>query len=239
MNRNFRVVAQVAAAVSVAGVVVAAAALPASAAAPNEAYAAAATGLISLSQQALATYPGTSPVQLADIDVAGLVSTGLLTDTAGPTSASSTIANPSVDLGVENLTATAITSSCSLDTNTGTVSGNATLANAKTTGLLPITLAANPGPNTSVSIPGIASLTLNKQVTAPDGTLTVTALEVTLLGSTQTLDLGVSVCNAASLAPVPVIPGAALPAVAGGLGLLAIGGLGYQLTRRRSPGESA
>ena len=62
-----------------------------------------------------------------------------------------------------------------------------------------------------VTVPGIATITINRQTTAADGTLTVDAVFMQLLRSTQTITLGTSVCNAASLAPVPVLPGLALP----------------------------
>lgn len=108
MNRKVIGATKAAAALSIAGGILAASALPAAAASPNEAYAAAATGLISLSPQALATYPGTSPVTLASLNVAGLITSGVLNDAAGPTSASSSIANPSVTLGLATLTATTV-----------------------------------------------------------------------------------------------------------------------------------
>jgi hypothetical protein len=95
-----------------------------------------------------------------------------------------------------------------------------------------ITLAANPAKNTTISVAGVATLILNKQTKAADGTLTVTAIFVRLLGSTQTLSIGASVCNAANLAPVPMVPGKALPFALGGLGVLLIGGVAYRATRR-------
>lgn len=88
-------------------------------------------------------------------------------------------------------------------------------------------------------MPGIASITLNKQTIAADGTVTVDAIDVSLIGSTQTIDLGVSVCNAADLSPVPILPSKALPAALGGFSLLFVGGLGYQLSRRRRQEASA
>jgi hypothetical protein len=72
----------------------------------------------------------------------------------------------------------------------------------------------------------VATLILNKQTKAANGTLTVTAIDLRLLGSTQTLSIGASVCNAANLAPVPMVPGKALPFALGGLGVLLIGGGG-------------
>ena len=52
-----------------------------------------------------------------------------------------------------------------------------------------------------------------------------------LLGDTQTITIGTSTCNAASVAPVPVLPGMALPIGLGALGVLGLGGVGL----RRGP----
>jgi hypothetical protein len=61
----------------------------------------------------------------------------------------------------------------------------------------------------------------------------------TLANSAQTLTIGTSVCNAASLAPVPVLPGMALPIGLGGLTVLMLGGVAYQVTRRRRAAAAA
>ena len=60
----------------------------------------------------------------------------------------------------------------------------------------------------------------------------MTAIYVSLLGSAQTLDLDVSACNAADLAPVPVLPSKAVPFALGGLGVLLIAGASYRVARR-------
>jgi hypothetical protein len=235
MKRGMTGIVKIAGSLAMAGGLIAMAAMPASAASPNRAYGAAATGLISAPPIGEATYPGTSPVTVANANIAGLLTTGVVTDTAGPTSGSSTVASVSATLStLATLGATAVTSSCTFNTTTGTVSGTASITGGAVhvLGLPVITLAANPGKNTSVSVPTIATITLNKQTTAADGTLTVTAIYVSLLGSTQTLSLGVSVCNAANLAPVPMVPGKAMPFALGGLGVLLIGGVAYRTTRR-------
>ena len=56
---------------------------------------------------------------------------------------------------------------------------------------------------------------------------------MSLLGSTQTLTLATSVCNAASLAPVPILPGKTLEFTLGGLGVLLLAGVSYQMSRRK------
>jgi hypothetical protein len=236
MNRKMNGLVKTAASISLVGGMLTLAAGPAFAAAPNEAYAASATGLIQINPPlGLASSDGTSPVQLANINVAGLITSGIVTDTADGTSASSTIANLAVTLsGIASLAATAVTSSCSFDTDTNTVSGTASLAGASFSVLgIPTSLAVNPPPNTTVTVPGVATLTLNRQSTAGDGTLTVDAIYVNLLSGGQTLTIGESVCNDATLAPVSILPGMATPIGLGTLGLLALGGAAYYFGRRR------
>ena len=230
-----RLVKAAASASLVAGAIMATAG-PAAAAGPNSADGAAATGVIGLDPVAPATYPGTSPNTVATLNVANLITTGMITDTADATSASSTIANPAAPLSaLATLRARTIGSSCTFDTNTDTVTGTTTLANARVAlvGAANVPLDADPAPNTTVSVPGVATITLNRQTTAEDGTLTVDAIYVDLIGSTQTITIGTSVCNAASLAPVPVLPGMALPIGLGALGVFGLGGLGFVMARRR------
>ena len=172
---------------------------------------------------------------VSNADITGLLTTGTVTDTAGPTSASSMVSNVSATLSTTgSLGATSVTSSCTFNTTTGAVSGTAAINGGAVhvSGRPTITLAANPAKNTTISVAGVATLILNKQTKAADGTLTVTAIYVRLLGSTQTLSIGASVCNAANLAPVPMVPGKALPFALGGLGVLLIGGVAYRATRR-------
>ena len=225
----------------VAGAILATAG-PAAAAGPDMSDGAAATGLITLAPVAPASFPGTSPATVASVNVAGLLTAGVVTDTADATDASSTIANVDATLSaVAAVRAAAVTSSCTFDTNTGTVTGTSGITNGRVAlvGLPNITLAANAAPNTTVSVPGIATITLNRQTTAPDGTLTVDAIYVDLLGDTQTITIGTSTCNAASVAPVPVLPGMALPIGLGALGVLGLGGLGFVVARRRREATAA
>jgi hypothetical protein len=235
MSKAICALIRVTGAAAAAGGLVLAAALPAAAASPNRAYAASASGLISQSPLGEATFPGTSPVTIANANIGGLLTTGVATATAGPTSASETVNGIRGILSVlARLTASSVTSSCSFNTNTGLVTGTAAITNGEVNRPGSSTsLAANPAPNTKITVAGLVTITLNRQTKASDGTLTVTAIFVSLLGSTQRLSLGVSVCNAASLAPVPILPGMALPATLGGLVLLLAAGAAYQLSRRR------
>jgi hypothetical protein len=242
MKGTMKGAVRLASSLAVAGGLLVAAALPAAASSPNRSYGARATGLISISPVAAATFPGTSPRSVAHINATGLLTTGVVTDTAGPTSSSSTIANVAVTLtGTAGLTASAVTSSCTFNTNTGRVSGTAGITNGvvRLAGVIFANLAANPAPNTTITVPGVATVTLNRQTTAGDGTLTVSAISISLLGSTQTLTLATSVCNAAKLAPVPILPSKSLEITLGGLSALLLGGVGYQMSRRRKLATAA
>jgi hypothetical protein len=240
--QKIRSLAKATASMSLACGIAVAAAGPALAASPNEAYAAQATGAISVSPVAEATYPGTSPVTAVNANIAGLLSAGVITDTAGPTSAAASVANVGVTLAAATallsavgLTADAVTSSCTFNSDTGQVTGTAAITNGAINGggLTAITLSANPTINSTVSVPLIATITLNRQTTAADGTLTVDAIYVSLLGGTQTLSIGTSVCNTASLAGAPALPGMATPIGATLAGLVGFCGIGYFLNRRR------
>ena len=237
MTRRIPRFARIASTVAVAGALSTLAIMPASAASPNAAWAADATGLITAAPIGEATFPGTSPVTLANANILGLLTTGVITDTASNTAASATIADISASLtALVTLSATTVQSSCVFNTNTDAVSGLTTIAGGEiVTPLTTITLASNPAKNTVVAgLTGIATVTLNAQSVAGDGTLTVTAIQISLLGSTQTLNLGTSVCNAADLAPVPALPGKTMPVALGAAGMLGLAGAGLQLRRRRA-----
>jgi hypothetical protein len=237
MKRGITGVSKITGALVLAGGVIMMAALPAVAAPPtNRAYAASATGPIYAPPIALATYPtGTHYVTLPHISIPGLLTAWIVTDKAGPTSASSNVLTPKVRLTrLATLSAKAVYSSCKFHTRTGYVSGYAKISYGavRKFGFPTIPLPGYPAPNTTVSVPGIATITLNRQTTAPDGTLTVTAIYVKWRHSRQRLTLATSVCNRARLAPVPILPGKSLPLTLGGLGVLLIGGMGYRVTRR-------
>lgn len=154
-------------------------------------------------------------------------------------SANARVAGLTVDLqnllglDVATLTADNVTSQCSTD---GTaVTGSATLTNASIAilgiGGVPIDLAVNPDANTMVDVPGVGTVTLNRQVTNADGSLTVDAIFISILPNTaaeQTITIATSSCQVAILA-VPVIA----PQFAAGAAVLGMMGLGVFLYRRR------
>jgi len=235
MNRGIAGVAKITGALAAAGGMIIMAVMPAAAAAPNEAWAASATGRIHAFPRGLATYPGISPVAIAHANIPGLLTTGPATDKAGPTSASSTVRSVFATLAPRaTLAARTVSSSCRFNTRTGRVRGTAYIwgGTIRVPKSPPIYLAAFPARNSSVWIPGLGTAILNKQSIAPDGTLRVTAIYVYLLHGKQTLSLGVSVCNAADLAPVPMLPSKALPFTLGGLAVLFVVAVSYRVTRR-------
>ena len=238
MNRMIRGAAGLAGPLALVSGVLAATAPPAAASSPvNESYALNAVGHFSAQMVGEATYSGGSPVILPNADTAGILSTGIITDTAGGVSASSRIPALTVTLPAHgSLHAAAVSSSCSFNRKTGVVTGHGTVTGGRITrpGGPAITLPASPSANTRMVIRGLAVVILNRQYTGPAGTLTVEALRVRMLrGHHQKLVFATSVCVRADLAATPPVNGRTLRLTLGGAGLLLLGGIAYQLTRRR------
>jgi hypothetical protein len=211
-------------------------AAPAAASTPmNQSYAVYATGRMSTQPVGQASYSGGSPVILPNADAAGLLDTGLITDAAGPASASSRIPGLAVTLpGQAVLRAGLAASSCRFDTRARAASGTSRIDQGRITqaGHRSVTLPASAAPNTRIVVPDVAVIMLNRQFTGAHGTLTVQAMRIRLLDHHQKLILATSVCAAANLAPAAALGGPALRLTLGGLGLLLLGGLAYLLSRR-------
>ncbi|MGH3287586.1 MAG: choice-of-anchor P family protein [Streptosporangiaceae bacterium] len=238
MNRMIGGAAVLAGPLGLAAVLLVLSAPPAAASAPvNQSYALNAVGHLSAQTVGQATYSGGSPVVLPNADTAGVLSTGIITDTAGAVSASSRIPALAVTLPARaTLRATALSSSCSFNRKTGLVTGHAMISGLRIIrpGSRTILLPASPAPNTRMVLPGVAVLILNRQYTGPAGTLTAEALRVRMLrGHRQKLVFATSVCVKADLAAAPPVDGRTIRLTLGGLGLLILGGIAYQLTRRR------
>jgi len=238
MNRMTSGAVKVAGSGVLAACLAAAGALPAAAGTPtNESYAVNAAGRFSVDALAgEASYANGSPVILPNADAAGLLSTGIITDAAGPSSASAKMPALAVTLPLRTaLRATAISSSCAFNSRTGAVSGSARLVGARIfkAGRRTVRLPANPAPNTRMVVPGVAVIILNRQFTSRSGSLTAQALHLRMLRGRQKLILATSVCIAADLAPAPALGGRAMRLTLGGLGLLLLGGVAYQLSKRR------
>lgn len=193
------------------------------------------TGLVTCGPFAASNFPAgpASNSTVGTTAVAGLLTAGVINTTANATGATASVANLAVTLSPTSaLTADAVSSSCTIAQD-GTVSGSSSIVNGVVTvaGVQLLTLTSMPAPNTTVAvtgIPGVASITLNKQDRAADGTLTVTAISITLLNG-QTIDIAQSSCSPVPLIGVPMIA----PAFAIGTGVLALLVLGTYLVRRR------
>jgi hypothetical protein len=231
-GRGVRVIT-VAGAAAVAAVVMAA---PAAAAAGDTgAIGLQCAGLINCGPFAQSAFPG-GPANnsVLTANVPGLLTTGVINTTATNTGATSSVADLAVTLVpvTTALAATAVNSSCTI-AGDGSVSGTSSIVGGVITilGSSPITLNAAAAPNTAVTVPGVASVILNRQTTGPDGTLTVDAIYISLLPNTQlaqTITVASSSCT----------PTTASVAMASGKGFLVGGGvllllvLGYAYKRR-------
>lgn len=223
--------------VFVTGAVVGAAAPALAGASPpqDEAYALQAAGAVVVQQAGAASYSGGSPVVLPNVDAAGLLRTGPVTDRATAVSAASRL--PAVVLtlpGHAVLRARSVASSCRYAGRPASVSGSARITGGVVqAGRHLIRLPASAAPNTRIIIPGSAVIMLNRQFTGPAGTLTVAALRVRMLRGHQKVLLATSVCAAADLAPAPGAGGPAARLAIGGLGLAALAALAWRLSRRQ------
>ena len=238
MNRMIRGAAGLSGPLVLAAALLAATAPPAAASAPvNQSYALNAVGHFSAQMIGQATYSGGSPVILPNADNAGLLHTGIITDSAGAVSASSRIPALSVVLPARgSLRAAAVSSSCSFNRKTGVVTGQGRVTGGRVTrpGGRPVILPASAAPNTRIVIPGLAVIILNRQYTGPAGTLTAEALRVRMLrGHRQKLVFATSVCVKADMAAAAPVNGETMRLALGGAGLLVLGGIAYLLTRRR------
>ncbi|GHF03417.1 hypothetical protein GCM10017786_41430 [Amycolatopsis deserti] len=153
----------------------------------NSAYAIAAKGLLGIDPSPYVTdEKGFEQKSLATLNVPGLAQVKLLNAAAGAGQARASVADVNVGLGVGKplLTATAIEAECEGG------EGNSSLAKAK---LGDITLDVNAPTNTTVAVPGLLSVVLNKQTKADDGSITVTAISIKI-DNLQTLDIASVTC---------------------------------------------
>jgi len=229
--------ARFAAVVGMAGVLALAVAGPASASAgTNQAFGIRANGLVTAGPFSYSQFPGSpNSNSVLSANAAPLLTAGVINTEAHANSASASVADLSVALAaLTTLSAQAVGSTCTFNPRTGTVSGATSIVGGSIAlPLLPaITLATAPAPNTAVTVPGVASVILNRQVLGADGSLTVDAIYISLLPNTQlaqVVRISTSHCHPATLVQIPVIA----PAFAAGAGLLGLLGVGFYLARRR------
>jgi hypothetical protein len=167
---------------------------------------------------------------------AGTLATSVSIDpVTGTENATATVQGLTLNFLAASITAGAVNVQCTAVVGQ-TPTGSTTVVNGVITGPLgipTITIPANPAPNTSFGIPGIATIVVNEQISNPDGSLTVNGLHLTILGPTGG-DVVVSsaTCGPAAV-PVPMVsaPGAL---TAGGLAMLGFAGFrGWRRLRAR------
>jgi hypothetical protein len=155
----------------------------------------------------------------------------------GDATASATVENLGVNLGVATVALTGINSTCSATPDGATGSGLIAGGSVKLPILPAITLAANAAPNTTVSVPGIATIVLNQQSTDANGVLTVNAVHITLLGGAgANVIIGHASCGGAPAVNTNPTPMISAP-IAAGAGATAMVG-GVVVMRRRNRGKN-
>jgi hypothetical protein len=154
----------------------------------NSAFAVSASGLLKINPlPAVNDSDGFSQDSVAEFQLpASLVDLKLLNARAGAGQARASIADLSVNLGAgkPQLSASAVEADC------GAGDMSSSLAKAK---IGDQKLDAQVPPNTPVTVPGVLSVTLNKQVKHDDGSVAVTAISINVDGI-QKLDLASTTC---------------------------------------------
>ncbi|APU17274.1 MULTISPECIES: choice-of-anchor P family protein [Actinoalloteichus] len=168
---------------------------------PSSAFALRAQGLLAVEPTPQLTGEhGFQQRSVADLSVAnGLVQAGVLNTEVDTHRAKSSVTDLRVgltgallsELGLGDLAATAVEATCDQGR------GETRLVGATLGG---VALDASAGPNTGVDVPGLATVLLNRQVTNPDGSLTVTALSVEVAGL-QSVDIASATCAAGAEGP--------------------------------------
>lgn len=180
-----------------------------------------------LSQEAVARNDGSSSACAGAVGPGGIIQigqSGACTGSANQTHG--------IDIGNGQILADAVYASCSATSDGKPPTGGATLVNLQLGG------SGQPGPITppaNTEIPPappnqLFNIILNKQTTNPDGSLTVTALDVTALTPAQGglhVAIGTVTCGPnAAAAPTPAIPVKGLP-VAAGVATITLGGVWF------------
>jgi hypothetical protein len=176
---------------------------------------------------------------LASLTVGTLLSTGTLTtvvgiDPAGTETATATVQNANASFPAGTFSATNIEATCTAQVGQPPA-GSTTIGNGiiTTPNQPPITVVNNPAPNTTVSLPGVATIVLNEQIVNGDGSLTVNGAHITILrqGGGDVI-LASATCGPASV-PVPMISAQGALA-AGGLAIIGFAGVRrWRMTRRQ------
>ncbi len=174
--------------------------------------------LVAVPPTPTSTYPSGGTNTVVGLSVGPLATNATLTAkttgdmSTGASSASATVENLSVNLGgLATVSLTAINSTCTATAPPAAATGSGTIASGSVKlPILPaINLAANAAPNTTVAVPGIASIVLNEQSTDSNGVLTVNAVHIKLLGgAAANVIIGHAQCGGAPATntnPTPMI----------------------------------
>jgi hypothetical protein len=188
-------------------------------------------GPITAGPFAMASTDGPNQDSLAKADVPGVLSAGVINtsatrdDSTGQVDSSASTADVQLTLLANTPVSAKLVEATCTATQSG-VTGSSKLVDVKLgkpgSGLGDVD--ASPAPNTKVDVPNILSITFNEQIENGDGSLTVNAIHVRLLGgnlsSIGTGDVIISSarCGPAGL-PVPLASGLGLWIGLGALGL--------------------
>jgi len=183
------------------------------------------TGLLGIAPTPDATLTTPNPADVASVGIPAVLTAGTLSASVTSNSATAAVQSLSAGTGVPILgaiTGSVITSSC-LAQSDGTFVRTTSIAGLTIGGttLAPGTIAPN---TVFLSIPLVATVTLNQQITGPiTGSEEVNAIHIALLVSGETINIASSTCGPFT-ADTPVASGKGL---ALGLGLLGSVGVGY------------
>lgn len=195
--------------------------------------------------------PGPGPVTLASLNVGEFAINSLMTantagdPTAGTSSASATVDSATVNLPIPTLVSpttlavTGVNATCTAPAAPGTATGNGFISAGTVTvdSLTPVTLTANAGKNTGVTVPGLGSIILNEQSTDADGVLTVNSVHLTLLPSLGGGDLIIGHAQCGGAPPNQAVP-MINPQVGLSVGTMAVLGTAAVFWRRRNGADT-
>ena len=200
MNRLFTAVIAAGGSLALAGAALVTTAMPAAAgpAGGNSSYGASALGPVTAVPQALAQETGPTLQFVSNVDISGLLSTGLTLDTASSLAAFSRVTSVNAQMSggghTVSLVARQVSSTCRSDT--GAASANL-IQGVLTANGTAINLPSHPSVGQSFSFTG-GTVTMNNQIPAHgSGSVEDQAVHVHFTGTSPAQDLyiGVSVCN--------------------------------------------
>ncbi|MDI5962013.1 choice-of-anchor P family protein [Streptantibioticus silvisoli] len=166
-------------------------------------------GIVAVPPTPVSAYPPGGTTTLVGLNLGPFATAAVLTattggsTTTGDSNASATVANLGVNLGtIGSLALTGVNSTCNATPAGATGSGVIASGSVSVLGVPILNLPVSAAPNTVVGVPGIGTITLNEQTTAPDGTLSVNALHLVLLPALGAANVIVGHADCAGAAPM-------------------------------------